>query len=93
MRRNVMGPLQAEMLSDVCWPAWKQDHQDGFVLSLETHYPISMIQYINKTTGPVASEEKLALFCKNRNSGVDAEQIKNTTDLNYAYVASLSPEI
>lgn len=46
MRRSAMGPLQAEMLSYCALTRLKTRPPGQIVLSLETHYPISMMQYI-----------------------------------------------
>ncbi len=56
MRHSAMGPLQAEMLSCCALTRLKTRPPGWIVLSLETHYPISMMQYISKTTGPMTSE-------------------------------------
>lgn len=56
MRHSAMGPLQAEMLSCCVLTRLKTRPPGWIGLSLETHYPIPMMQYISKTTGPMTSE-------------------------------------
>ncbi len=48
MKHSVMGPLQAEMLPYCVLTSLKTRPPGWIVLSLETHYPISMMQYISK---------------------------------------------
>lgn len=50
MRHSAMRPLQAEMLSYCLLTRLKTRPRGWIVLSLETHYLVSVMQYIYKTT-------------------------------------------
>lgn len=56
MRHSVMGPLQAEMLSCCALTRLKRKPPGLIVLSLETHYPVSMMQYISTRKAPMTSQ-------------------------------------
>lgn len=80
-----MRPLHAEMLSDCVLTGLKTRPPGWIVLSSETHYPISMMQYISTTTGPMTWERNWLCFA---NSLGEAQQITIFSDLNCSYEAS-----
>lgn len=64
MRHSVMRPLRLKCYPTARWPGWETRPPLWIVLSSETHYPISMMQYVSKTTGPTTWEGNWLCFAK-----------------------------
>lgn len=64
MRHSAMGPLQAEMLSCCELTGLERKPPGLIVLSLETHYPVSMLQYVSTRKAPMASQGNWLCFVR-----------------------------
>lgn len=68
MRHSVTRPLRLKCYPSARWPDWETRPPLWIVLSSETHYPISMMQYVSKTTVPTTWEGNWLCFAKKRSA-------------------------